>query len=126
MAMLTLELPVHEKQRGFNLRRWAELLADRELARIKDRIETDRYGHIIESGTSRFIESDGVPPDSQVVGSTWRYVSKSGGPDGHLPALRARNTPDQTAAAAFLQSRTRQPNTMDAQPRQNPKMKGRA
>ena len=35
----------------------------------------------IESGISRFIESDGVPPDSQVVGSTWRYVNKSGGPD---------------------------------------------
>jgi Uma2 family endonuclease len=49
MAMLTLELPVHEKQRGFNLRRWAELLADRELARIEGRIETDRYGHIIMS-----------------------------------------------------------------------------
>ena len=46
MAMLTLELPVHEKQRGFNLRRWAELLADRELARIEGRIETDRYGRI--------------------------------------------------------------------------------
>ena len=38
--MLTLELPVHEKQRGYNLRRWAELLADRELARIEGRIET--------------------------------------------------------------------------------------
>ena len=47
MAILTLELPVHEKQRGFNLRRWAELLADRELARIEGRIETDRHGHII-------------------------------------------------------------------------------
>jgi Uma2 family endonuclease len=47
MAMLTLELPLHEKQRGFNLRRWAELLADRELARIEGRIETDRHGHII-------------------------------------------------------------------------------
>ena len=47
MAMLTFELPVHEKQRGFNLRRWAELLADRELARIEGRIETDRYGYIV-------------------------------------------------------------------------------
>jgi len=47
--MLTLELPVHEKQRGLNLRRWAELLADREVARIEGRIETDRYGHIIMS-----------------------------------------------------------------------------
>jgi len=49
MATLTLELPAHEKQRGFNLRRWAELLLDRELAKIEGRIETDRYGHIIMS-----------------------------------------------------------------------------
>jgi len=49
MATLTLELPLHEKQRAFNLRRWAELLADRELARIEGRIETDRYGRIIMS-----------------------------------------------------------------------------
>ena len=47
--MRTLELPVHEKQRGFNLRRWEELLDARELARIEGRIETDRYGHIIMS-----------------------------------------------------------------------------
>lgn len=49
MAMLTLELPVHEKQRAFNLRRLAELLADPELARIEGRIETDRYGHVVLS-----------------------------------------------------------------------------
>ena len=52
MAMLTLELPVHENQRAFNLRRWAELLADRELARIEGRIETDRYGHVVLSPLS--------------------------------------------------------------------------
>ena len=47
MATLTIELPSHEAQRAFNERRWAELLADRELARIEGRIETDRHGHII-------------------------------------------------------------------------------
>ena len=31
------------------MRRWAELLADPELARFEGRIETDRYGHIIMS-----------------------------------------------------------------------------
>lgn len=31
--------------------------------------------------TTRFIESEGVPRDSQVVGQTWKYVNKSGGPD---------------------------------------------
>ena len=49
MATLTIELPQHQAQTDFNLRRWAELLADRELARFEGRIETDRYGHIIMS-----------------------------------------------------------------------------
>lgn len=31
--------------------------------------------------TTRFIEDKAVPNDSQVVGQTWQYVNKSGGPD---------------------------------------------
>src|SRR5919108_3816440 len=49
MATLTIELPPHAAQTDFNLRRWAELLSDRELAKIEGRIETDRHGHIIMS-----------------------------------------------------------------------------
>src|SRR5436853_3243279 len=49
MATLTIELLPQEAQTAFNLRRWAELLADRELARFEGRIETDRHGHIIMS-----------------------------------------------------------------------------
>jgi Uma2 family endonuclease len=49
MAILTLELPPHKTQTPFNLRRWAELLPDRELAKVEGRIETDRYGRIIMS-----------------------------------------------------------------------------
>jgi Uma2 family endonuclease len=49
MAMLTLELPPRKTRTAFNLRRWGELLADRELARVEGRIETDRHGHIIMS-----------------------------------------------------------------------------
>src|SRR2546427_1335393 len=49
MATLTLELPPQKTQTAFNRRRWAELLADRELARFEGRIETDRHGHIIMS-----------------------------------------------------------------------------
>lgn len=30
---------------------------------------------------SRFIESGSVPADAEVVGKTWKYVNKSGGPD---------------------------------------------
>jgi Uma2 family endonuclease len=49
MAVLTIELPPQQEQTAFNLRRWAELLADPELARFEGRIETDRHGHIIMS-----------------------------------------------------------------------------
>jgi len=45
--MLTIELPPQRKQTVFNLRRWTELLADRDLAKIEGRIETDRHGRII-------------------------------------------------------------------------------
>lgn len=47
MATLSIELPPQQAQLGFNLRRWAELLADPGLARFEGRIETDRHGHII-------------------------------------------------------------------------------
>jgi Uma2 family endonuclease len=49
MAMLTIQLPPQRTQTEFNLRRWAELLADREVARFEGRVETDRHGHIIMS-----------------------------------------------------------------------------
>ena len=34
-----------------------------------------------DAHTTRFIESEGVPKDAQIVGQTWKYVNKSGGPD---------------------------------------------
>ena len=46
---LTIELPKQQAQTAFNLRRWAELLADPELAKIEGRIETDRHGRTIMS-----------------------------------------------------------------------------
>lgn len=49
MPTLTIELPQHEDQTALNLSRWAELLADPELAKFEGRIETDRHGHIIMS-----------------------------------------------------------------------------
>ncbi len=49
MATLTIELPLQRVQTDFNLRRWAELLADPVLAGIEGRIETDRFGHVIMS-----------------------------------------------------------------------------
>ncbi len=49
MATLTIELPAQEAQTAFNLRRWDELLAAAELAKVEGRIETDRHGHIMMS-----------------------------------------------------------------------------
>jgi len=49
MATLTIELPPQQAQTARNLRRWEELLANRELARFDGRIETDRHGQIIMS-----------------------------------------------------------------------------
>lgn len=40
------------------------------------------YGNLNFTGVSqRFIESDPVPRDAQIVDKTWRYVNKKGGPD---------------------------------------------
>lgn len=49
MDTLTIELPSQRTQTTFNLRRWTELLAHPELAKIEGRIETDRHGQIIMS-----------------------------------------------------------------------------
>lgn len=54
MQPLTIELPAHEDQTAFNLRRWQELLADRELAKFPGRVETDRHGHIIRYPPAAF------------------------------------------------------------------------
>lgn len=35
----------------------------------------------VAAGTTNFVEDGGVPKDSTKVGTTWKYVNKSGGPD---------------------------------------------
>ena len=49
MATLTIELPPQPSLLESNLRRWAEVLSDPRLARLDERIETDRFGYIIMS-----------------------------------------------------------------------------
>jgi hypothetical protein len=37
-----------------------------------------------------FVDADGVPSDSEVIGRTWQYVNKNGGPDrrfAHNPQI---------------------------------------
>jgi hypothetical protein len=43
---LRIELENSAEQTAFNLKRWTEVLADPDLARLPHRIETDRHGHI--------------------------------------------------------------------------------
>ncbi|HEY5891914.1 MAG TPA: Uma2 family endonuclease [Chthoniobacterales bacterium] len=44
---LTIELPSQKEQTAFNLRRWAELIQDPEMAKIQGKVETDRHGYVI-------------------------------------------------------------------------------
>lgn len=47
-----------------------------------NKIDVLNYSDIAFSTyTTRFIESNGIPKDSQVVAQTWKYVNKSGEPD---------------------------------------------
>lgn len=47
MGMVMIQLPSQSKQTEANLRRWAELQGDLNLARLAERIETDRFGHVV-------------------------------------------------------------------------------
>ena len=51
--------------------------------------------------TNDFIEEEGVPSDAEVVGHTWRFVNKSGGPD------RRFNNNRQIPKVLYLQMRLR-------------------
>ena len=42
-----IQLPEKSPQTTFNLKRWEEMCADPELARIEGRLESDRFGRII-------------------------------------------------------------------------------
>src|SRR2546421_6806689 len=91
MAMLTFELPPQKSQTEFNLRRWAELLADRDLAKVEGRIETDRHGHIIMS----------PPPAASHGGYQWEIgrLLWSLFPDGRVLTECPISTADGVRAA---------------------------
>ncbi|MFT5468325.1 MAG: Uma2 family endonuclease [Verrucomicrobiales bacterium] len=44
---MALQIPAHENQTEFNLKRWDEVLVDPRLSRIEGRVETDRHGNIV-------------------------------------------------------------------------------
>jgi Uma2 family endonuclease len=55
---LTIETTLSAEQTARNLARWEEILADKELARLPHRIETDRHGHILMSPPPAFAHAD--------------------------------------------------------------------
>jgi hypothetical protein len=58
LVPITIELPDLASQTGFNLARWTEILGDPDLAKLPDRIETDRHGHILMTPPPGFRHSE--------------------------------------------------------------------
>lgn len=57
-------------------------LPDRLLVFEPDGVGAVEYEDLkFEISTGKFIESGGAPHDAKVVGQTWKYVNKKGGPD---------------------------------------------
>lgn len=57
-------------------------LPDRILVCEGDQIGAVQYSSLTFTvGPSTFVESETVPSDAEIVGTTWRYTNKSGGPD---------------------------------------------
>jgi Uma2 family endonuclease len=54
---ITIELPNLESQTAFNLARWVKILDDPRLAKLPERIETDRHGHILMTPPPAFRHS---------------------------------------------------------------------
>lgn len=57
-------------------------LPDRILVQEGKRLAGVPYSQLtIEASATKFIEEEPVPADARTVGTTWRFVNKSGGPD---------------------------------------------
>jgi Uma2 family endonuclease len=99
---LTIELRPSEKQTAFNLKRWRELFADPDLARLPHRIETDRHGHILMSPPPAPAHGD---QQSEIV-----YLLKSLLPQGRVVTECPLSTSDGVKAVdvAWLAPERRQ------------------
>lgn len=57
-------------------------LPDKLFVIKKNKIGALNYSDIkTDKRTTRYIETESVPKDSEIVGQTWKYINKSGGPD---------------------------------------------
>ncbi len=71
----TIQIILHNKESLI-------ILPDKVLFVRKRKVGTIDYSDfIINVSSTRFVESDPVPKDAQIVGQTWQYVNKNGTPD---------------------------------------------
>ena len=71
----TIQIILHNKESLI-------ILPDKVLFVRKRKVGAIDYADfIINVSSSRFVESDPVPKDAQIVGQTWQYVNKNGTPD---------------------------------------------
>jgi hypothetical protein len=64
-------------------------LPDAALVVTTESVAALRYEDLqISSHPTRFIEDEGIPSDTKVVGETWRFVAKNGGPDRRFNSNR--------------------------------------
>ncbi len=96
---LTIELRPSEKQTAFNLKRWRELFADPDLARLPHRIETDRHGHILMSPPPAPAHGD---QQSEIVYWLCFYRKEIKAPEICVEVLSPSNTPDEIAEKMAL------------------------
>jgi hypothetical protein len=86
-SFVNLQRPPHI---ATNVDVWAMVLSDLTLFFLPDYVfvrQRGKYGAVsydslgVSFSPTRFIEDQGVPPDTQVLDYTWRFVNKKGGPD---------------------------------------------
>src|SRR4029077_8113520 len=82
---ITIELPDLASQTRFNLARWTEILADPELSKLPNRIETDRHGHVIMSPPPAFTHADRQGQIADLLKSSSPTVVLS--PNARFPPL---------------------------------------
>lgn len=71
----TIQIILHNKESLI-------ILPDKVLFVRKRKVGAIDYSDfIINVSSTRFVESDSVPKDAQIVGQTWQYVNKNGTPD---------------------------------------------
>ena len=71
----TIQIPLHGKERIIILPDKVFFIRKRKVGMI------DYSDFRISVSTTRFVETDPIPKDAQIVGQTWQYVNKNGTPD---------------------------------------------